>query len=128
MRRDAFADYCHEAWAKKYNYNPPWQKVDYIRLAKAATSLGDRANATWDAFLAEADPFYRGHTTGHFLAQLSKWVVVTKRPPAAIPEDEMLAARQALFAEVAADPAFATEREKRTEYVRRAIEKFSFDR
>jgi len=72
-----FHVWAFEEWKAAHGFDPPWGKVEYIKLATAFKRFAhpDYARDAWTAFLADSDPYSEGHPPGLFLSQLAKWQV-----------------------------------------------------
>ena len=120
-----WADFCFQEWRETHGFDPPWSKLEYVKLNLALKRLNseDVARAAWKAFLDSDDQYSEGHAPGLFLATLAKWTVraAKKKPQKRVGEDvysERLKIMQAVYE----DPQFTTELERRNEYKRRAVE------
>ena len=106
-----FHVWAFEEWRESHGFDPPWGKVEYIKLATAFKRFAhpDYARAAWTAFLADSDPYSEGHPPGLFLSQLAKWQVkANKRKPRekkaeTFPGAERAAKMVAILKEVEAD-------------------------
>jgi hypothetical protein len=88
-KRDAFADYCFEAWRSRHGQAPPWGQREYVNLAAARKRFAEpggeeRARAAWGRYLEAEDDYHAGHGPGKFLADLSRWSVDPDPPSTAI--------------------------------------------
>ena len=117
---NAFADFCFQAWKRKYGHEPPWSQADYAILSKAKKQLQGRedvAELSWATFLANTDEFWKGHEPKMFLARLAKFATYPKRM--IVPEtDEKLERMREAMREVYADPQYTTEQERRDAWVK----------
>jgi len=127
-----WADFCFQEWRETHGFDPPWSKLEYVKLNLALKRLNseDVARAAWKAFLDSDDQYSEGHAPGLFLATLAKWTVraAKKKPQKQVGSGvaAIYAARAELLREIERDPRFPSVREQRDEYSRR-VKEFPLD-
>lgn len=71
-----------QSWESKYGKKLAWAKKDFGLLKEKARDLGaEEVARRWAIYLADDDPFYRGHEVSKFCSGVNRWATAGAARP-----------------------------------------------